>query len=44
MAAHIPDSKLVVMDGSGHLPGMIRGAEVGQAINDFFGARAGAGT
>ncbi len=37
MAAHIPTSKLVVMDGSGHLPGMIRGAEVGQAINAFFG-------
>jgi pimeloyl-ACP methyl ester carboxylesterase len=36
LAAHIPDSRLVVMQGSGHLPGMIRGAEVGQAIDAFF--------
>lgn len=41
MAAHIPNSELIVMEGSGHLPGMIRGAEVGQAINAFFGSRAG---
>jgi len=38
MAARIPTSKLVVMEGSGHLPGMIRGVEVGQAINAFFGS------
>jgi len=36
MAAHIPASQLVVMEGSGHLPGMIRGTEVASAINAFF--------
>jgi len=38
MAAHILISTLVVMEGSGHLRGMIRGAEVGQAITAFFGS------
>ena len=36
MAAHIPISTLVMMEGAGHLLGMIRSAEVGQAMTAFF--------
>lgn len=32
----IPGSRLVVMEGSGHLPLMIRPQDTAQAINDFF--------
>jgi 3-oxoadipate enol-lactonase len=38
LAAHIPRSKLVVFEDSGHLPGMTRPQEVAAAINDFFGS------
>ena len=32
----IPGSKLIVMEGSGHLPLMIRPHETAEAINDYF--------
>ena len=35
----IPDSELVVMDGSGHLPAMTRPLEVAGHIERFFAAR-----
>lgn len=37
LAAQIPYSKLVVLEGSGHLPAMIRPLEMAALINDFFG-------
>jgi pimeloyl-ACP methyl ester carboxylesterase len=36
LASLIPDSKLVVFEGSGHLPAMIRPVDVAATINDFF--------
>lgn len=36
VAGQIPRSKLVVMEGSGHLPAMIRPHEVAAAINAYF--------
>jgi len=33
----IPKSKLVVFEGSGHLPAMTRPLDVAKAINEFFG-------
>lgn len=32
----IPQSKLVVLEGSGHIPAMIRPMDVAAAINDYF--------
>lgn len=32
----IPNSKLVVMEGSGHLPAMVRPLDVAKVIDDFF--------
>lgn len=40
VAEQIPDSELVVMEGTGHLPAMIRGPEVAQAIMRRFGSGA----
>ena len=34
----IPNSELVVFEGSGHLPAMTRPLEVAKAINEFFGS------
>lgn len=36
VASLIPQSKLVVMEGSGHLPAMTRPADVAAVINSFF--------
>lgn len=36
VASLIPQSNLVVMEGSGHLPAMTRPADVAAAINSFF--------
>jgi pimeloyl-ACP methyl ester carboxylesterase len=35
----IPNSKLVVFEGSGHIPAMTRPMDVAAEINKFFGAR-----
>ena len=32
----IPQSELVVLEGAGHLPAMVRPADVARAINEFF--------
>jgi len=37
----IPNSKLVVMEGSGHLPAMVRPIDVATEINEFFTQQAG---
>jgi len=34
----IPDSKLVVLEGSGHIPAMTRPMDVSAAIKDYFGS------
>jgi pimeloyl-ACP methyl ester carboxylesterase len=36
MASLLPNSKLVVFEGSGHLPAMTRPLEVAREIDDFF--------
>jgi hypothetical protein len=41
MNAVIPGSKLVVMEGSGHLPAMTRPLEVAREIDSFFSTRIG---
>ena len=40
----IPDSKLVVFEGSGHIPAMTRPLHVAAEINAFFGAKLGPAT
>ena len=35
-ASLLPTSKLVVLEGSGHLPAMVRPHDVARAINEFF--------
>ena len=35
----IPNSKLAVFEGSGHLPAMTRPMDVAAEINKFFGVR-----
>jgi len=37
MATTIPNSRLVVIDGAGHVPTMTHPARVAEAINSFFG-------
>lgn len=37
VASLIPDSKLVIFEGSGHIPAMTRPMDVAKAINDYFG-------
>ena len=36
LASVVPGSKLVLMEGSGHLPLMIRPHDAAKAIDDFF--------
>ena len=36
LAERIPNSKLVVIEGAGHVPTITRPAEVAKAIEDFF--------
>ena len=36
LASLIPKSELVVLEGSGHLPAMVRPTDVARAINEFF--------
>ena len=38
LAAQLPNSRLAVLAGSGHVPAMIRPHDVAQLINDFFAA------
>jgi pimeloyl-ACP methyl ester carboxylesterase len=37
LAAKIPNSKLVIIEGAGHVPTMTRPVDVAKAIEDFFG-------
>jgi pimeloyl-ACP methyl ester carboxylesterase len=41
LAAGIPDSELVIIEGSGHVPTMTFPAEVAEAIDAFFATRLG---
>lgn len=36
LAAHLPVSRLIELEGAGHVPTMTRGAEVASAINAYF--------
>lgn len=40
----IPNSKLVILDGSGHLPAMVRPFDVAKVIDDFFAERLNSGS
>ena len=36
LAAHLPRSRLIELEGAGHVPTMTHGAEVASAINAYF--------